>query len=410
MSVRNCLYPWHSLLITNDGQVLPCGHGSRKIGDLNSSTIEEIWNGPVVQELRASILEGRVHRVCESKECPYQRDDQAFPEFEPLRDLDPEFCSAFDEAHYLEIHSDVAAAVQLGAISSGLEHYYRHGSAEGRSYRLRNSTVEERDIVSIADNLKARAAKMTIVRSLPTDVVLAVTTVCNLRCVMCPHGMGLVSEPRHMPIEYGAKLKAVLSNALRIIISGVGEPTLAPAFWRLIDVAGFPRRAYTRVNSNAHFITPENATRLVRSNLSEISVSLDAATGPTYRKIRGGSFQRALRGVLHLVRAKSLHGRNDLRIYVNMTLMTENICEADKLVRIAYRMKVDGVVFTQLFQFGNTPSWRVNRGDWTFVYSQQLISDGPNDVRLMLSEVLRLSETLPMAVYLRDNVAGYLNN
>jgi MoaA/NifB/PqqE/SkfB family radical SAM enzyme len=410
MSVRNCLFPWHSLLITNDGQVLPCGHGSRKIGDLNFSTIEEIWNGPIVQELRASILEGRVHHVCESTECPYQREDQVFPESEPLRELDAEFCSAFDETHYLEIHSDVAAAVHLGSISSGLEHYYRHGNAEGRSYRLGNSAGGERGSISIIYNLQERAAGMTIVQSLPTDVVLAVTTVCNLKCVMCPHGMGLVPEPRHMPIEYGGKLKAVLSNALRIILSGVGEPTLAPAFWHVIDTVGFPKRAYTRVNSNAHFITPENATRLVRSNLSEISISLDAATGPTYRKIRGGSFKKALRGILNLVRAKSLRGRNDLKIYVNMTLMTENICEAEKLIRMAYRMKVDGVVFTQLFQFGNTPSWRVNRGNWTFVYSQQLISDGPNDVRLMLSEVMRLSEALPMSVYLRDNVASYLNN
>jgi hypothetical protein len=72
-------------------------------------------------------------------------------------------------------------------------------------------------------------------------------------------------------------------------------------------------------------------------------------------------------------------------------------------------MGVDGVVFTQLFQFGNIPSWRVPRGDWDFVYSRQLISDVPDSVRTTLRELQVLSESLPIAMHLRDNVAAYLN-
>ena len=389
---------------------MPCGHGSKTVGDLRTSTVEEIWNGKLIQEVRASILEGRIHQVCESKDCPYQQTDPAFPEYEPMRDLDPEFCSAFDEAHYLETYPDVAAAVQIGVISSGLEHYFRHGSSERRNYRLRTSSKEDHRINLIAENLKERSAKMIVLQSLPTDVVLAVTTVCNLKCVMCPHGMRLIRNAAHMSVEFCVKLNAILSSASRIIISGIGEPTLAPVFWWFVDSIQLPSSTYSRANSNAHFITQESAKRLVRSHLSEISISLDAATGPTYRKIRGGRFQKALRGILNLVRARSMHGRGNLRIYVNMTLMRENLREADKLVRIAFRMGVDGVVFTQLFQFGNTPSWRVIRGEWNFVYSQQLISSCPDEVRSMLSQVTQLSESLPMAIHLRDNVAGYLNN
>ena len=408
MSVRNCLFPWHWLLITNEGQVLPCGHGSKPIGDLNISTIEEIWNGPIVQDVRAAILDGRVHQVCQSKECPYQLTDDAFPEYVPLAELDQEFCSAFDEEDYLETHPDVAAAVRLGVISSGLEHYFRHGNSEGRNYRLRTVAVQENRASTIADNLKERSAKLTVLLSFPTDIVLAVTTVCNLSCVMCPHGMGMIRDPAHMPIEYGAKLKAFISRASRIILSGVGEPMLAPAFWWFIDSSRFPAHAYTRVTSNAHFLRPDTALKIVRSNLTEISISLDAATSPTYRRIRGGSFSRVLRGILHLVKARSAQGNKAIRIYVNMTLMRENLHEAPNLVRLAHRLGVDGVVFTQLFQFGNSPSWRVNRGGWSFAYSQQFISAVPSDVQSTISQVMRVSESLPMAIHLRDNVASYL--
>jgi molybdenum cofactor biosynthesis enzyme MoaA len=325
-----------------------------------------------------------------------------------MSDLDQEFCSAFDEEDYLETYPDVAAAVQLGVITSGLEHYFRHGNSEGRNYRLKSATVRENRASKIADNLKERTARLTVLRSFPTDIVLAVTTACNLRCVMCPHGMGMIRDPAHMPVEYGTKLKEFVSHASRIILSGVGEPTLAPAFWWFIDEVRFPARAYTRVNSNAHFLTPENAAKLVRSNLTEISISLDAASSPTYRKIRGGSFFRAIRGILHLERARSAQGNKAIRIYVNMTLMRENLHEAPNLVRLAYRLGVDGVVFTQLFQFGNTPSWRVSRAGWSFVYSHQFISEVPNEVRSTLSQVISLSKILPMAVHLRDNVAAYL--
>ena len=38
----------------------------------------------------------------------------------------------FDETWYLERHPDVASAVKAGALSSGLQHYLRHGRSEGR--------------------------------------------------------------------------------------------------------------------------------------------------------------------------------------------------------------------------------------------------------------------------------------
>ncbi|HZZ17801.1 MAG TPA: radical SAM protein, partial [Opitutaceae bacterium] len=329
MSVRNCLNPWQTLLIANDGRVMPCCHGSKAVGDINLSSVEEIWNGVVMQGLRASILEGRVHDVCQSSGCPYQKSDEAFPDYEPMAELDPEFCSSFDESHYLQTHPDVAAAVSIGVLGSGLEHYYRHGSSEGRAFQLRLGTAPVEATPSFAGNIVERTARKTVIRSQPTDVVLAVTTVCNLRCVMCPHGMGLVDSPSHMPARYADKLDALVKGAARIILSGVGEPTLAPSFWWFIDAERFPSRAYTRVNSNAHFITPGNAVRLVRSNLSEISISLDAASGPTYRRIRGGNFRKALRGILNLVKARSDHAK-DLKIYVNMTLMRENLGEAVK--------------------------------------------------------------------------------
>ena len=53
-----CTFPWYALVIYWDGKVGPCPQdfmGRMIPGDLNKETIQEIWNGPMMQELRARI-------------------------------------------------------------------------------------------------------------------------------------------------------------------------------------------------------------------------------------------------------------------------------------------------------------------------------------------------------------------
>jgi radical SAM protein with 4Fe4S-binding SPASM domain len=87
MSVRNCAYPWHWLIINNDGNVMPCGHGSLPVGNLRESSTDEIWNGGTLRDVRAHILRGVIHSVCRSGDCPYQRRDAVFPENEQRIDI-----------------------------------------------------------------------------------------------------------------------------------------------------------------------------------------------------------------------------------------------------------------------------------------------------------------------------------
>ncbi|MFH0786876.1 MAG: radical SAM/SPASM domain-containing protein [Pseudomonadota bacterium] len=68
-----CTFPWYALIIYWDGRVGPCPQdffGRMIMGDLNQQTIPEIWNGPVMQELRAKIR------------------DRQYPVLEPCRQCD----------------------------------------------------------------------------------------------------------------------------------------------------------------------------------------------------------------------------------------------------------------------------------------------------------------------------------
>jgi len=50
-----CSYPWRQLAILVDGQATACcvdGEGEIRLGDANVQTVEEIWNGPVLNRIR----------------------------------------------------------------------------------------------------------------------------------------------------------------------------------------------------------------------------------------------------------------------------------------------------------------------------------------------------------------------
>ncbi|HNC22848.1 MAG TPA: radical SAM protein [Opitutaceae bacterium] len=434
VSVRNCVFPWHWMLVTNDGDVMPCSHGSAPVGNLLTSTAEEIWNGPLMQEVRGALLRGEVHRVCHSSECPFQREHPAFPERAAPLSLDEEFAQSFNEAAYLADHPDVGAQVEEGRFASGLEHFVRHGRHEGRSYRLTTSLPTQAPVVA-AESIDEETgdsgprressgppaplenATLGLVeysrgavelRAHPVDVVLAVTTICNLRCVMCPQGMEQVTNPHHMPVSVVERARQVLESATRIIISGVGEPTTAPAFWWVVDHMPARRRRFVRANTNGHFLDDARAARIASSCVTELSVSLDAARPETYHKIRGGDFDRVLTAVKVLMRARSACPTSRIFINVNMTLMRENVFEAAMFVALARRLAVDGVVFTQLFTFGDVPTWRVRRGAWEFVYSEQMIAGYGSEVRRHLEAASQCARNLGVPVFFRDNTASHL--
>jgi radical SAM protein with 4Fe4S-binding SPASM domain len=64
-----CGYPWRSVVVLWDGRVVPCcrdDDARHVLGDLNEQTLEEIWAGERVKDLRAAHRSGR---FCEGHLC-----------------------------------------------------------------------------------------------------------------------------------------------------------------------------------------------------------------------------------------------------------------------------------------------------------------------------------------------------
>ncbi|HEX7020581.1 MAG TPA: SPASM domain-containing protein, partial [Gemmatimonadaceae bacterium] len=63
-----CTEPWKSLYILRRG-VLPCCYGGAPIAPMDQ--YRDAWNGPLVQDIRAALVQGRFHDYClRSFTCP----------------------------------------------------------------------------------------------------------------------------------------------------------------------------------------------------------------------------------------------------------------------------------------------------------------------------------------------------
>ncbi|MGB3968135.1 MAG: SPASM domain-containing protein, partial [Planctomycetota bacterium] len=62
--VHACSRPWTGLYVENDGYVRVCCFDSPAVGNLDEQSFAEIWNGPHVQRMRQSFLDGKPPEAC----------------------------------------------------------------------------------------------------------------------------------------------------------------------------------------------------------------------------------------------------------------------------------------------------------------------------------------------------------
>lgn len=132
------------------------------------------------------------------------------------------------------------------------------------------------------------------------DVVLYITSACNLRCAHCYVGDSLLDAA----VRYdGADLSALLTSfgsLDRITILG-GEPLLHPDINAITQAALDANISERRITSNLTNFFHFDVQRFSRSWLT-ICGSLDGATASVHDKIRGvGSFDQTLSNLAHLV-------------------------------------------------------------------------------------------------------------
>lgn len=144
----------------------------------------------------------------------------------------------------------------------------------------------------------------TTAYGMPVSVSIELTNHCNLRCPECLSGLGLMSRDKgFMEINLFEKIIGELSPYIyNLNLYFQGEPMLHPHFFSFLRAS---RNVKTTVATNGHFLSEENAQRLVISGLNTLIVSLDGMDRQTYSSYRvNGNFDQVMTGIRNVSEAK----------------------------------------------------------------------------------------------------------
>lgn len=192
---------------------------------------------------------------------------------------------------------------------------------------------------------------------LPISIAIEPTTSCNLRCPECPSGLRQFTRPIGMlePVFFKTTIDAIYKELIYLTFYFQGEPYLNPNFLEMVKYAS-DKKIYTSTSTNAHYLTPEQATKTIESKLNRLIISIDGTTQETYEQYRiGGTLQKVIDGTKNIVAAKKKLKSNTPHIVFQFLVVKPNEHQLNDVKKLADELGVDEVVFktAQVYDFEN---------------------------------------------------------
>jgi radical SAM protein with 4Fe4S-binding SPASM domain len=179
--------------------------------------------------------------------------------------------------------------------------------------------------------------KKHFLAGMPVALSAELTSHCNLSCPECPTGSGVIKRKRgFMELSLFERLIDELGpNLYYLNLHFQGEPMLHPGFFNFLERSG---KLNCIVSTNGHFLSEENAGRLVSSGIKKIIVSLDGMDSQTYLRYRiNGDFEAVMKGISNISEAKRQQ-RSGVSIVIQFLVNKYNENQIDEARRFARRM------------------------------------------------------------------------
>ena len=185
----------------------------------------------------------------------------------------------------------------------------------------------------------------------PLCLYLETTNRCNLLCTTCPRTYEELEPPTDMSWELFASIVDQAPNLVRSVLHGVGEPMLVKNLARMVRYLK-DRGVYVLFNTNGTVLNEKNGRALIRAELDELRVSLDAANAKSFKEIRGRNyFDRILKNVRAFRALQEREGHEKPRVSAWLTGLKQTIKELPAFVRVAAEIGVKEVYLQRLVFF-----------------------------------------------------------
>ena len=177
----------------------------------------------------------------------------------------------------------------------------------------------------------------------PYILIIDATSVCNLRCALCPTGQGQVKRsPSRMDFDDFRRVTDCLADYLyEVSLHNWGEPFLHPKLFDMVEYAS-SRNIGTSISSNLNVLADEQLERIFSSGLEYLVVSLDGTTQESYGKYRVKGNLKLVKEHLSAIVARKKQLKSCLPVIEwQFIVMRHNVYEAEAASEMAEDIGVD---------------------------------------------------------------------
>ncbi|MHC4941690.1 MAG: radical SAM protein [Planctomycetota bacterium] len=236
----------------------------------------------------------------------------------------------------------------------------------------------------------------------PINAELDITNACNLRCVMCYFSHPIVYERnrKDMPFEHYEKIASELFTGVhRLSLSLSAEPLLHPQCCEMVALAKSYRIPTVYLATNGMLLTERISEHLVGAGLDAINLSIDAATPPTFERLRkGGRFERVIQNIKILKKMRDGQGSRKPLITLSFVLMQSNISELPEFIHLARSLEVDDIHLMHMVPYEGLD----NYGE-SLVHEKKKCNDALNEARRLARDFeMHLKDPGDFAIPERD--------
>lgn len=186
-----------------------------------------------------------------------------------------------------------------------------------------------------------------ITNPLPYSIVIEPTSVCDLKCPMCPKMQIRTDLPEgFMGFKNFKKLiDEIKDHVFLVMLYNNGESLLHSKIINMIEYTK-KNNILTQISTHLSFKNDKKIKALAHSGLDFISVTLDGAKKKTYERYRkGGDFDQVIKNIKLLVRER----KKTPIIEIQFIVMKENEHEIEDMRKLAKSLKVDRLTLKAVF-------------------------------------------------------------
>jgi MoaA/NifB/PqqE/SkfB family radical SAM enzyme len=213
-------------------------------------------------------------------------------------------------------------------------------------------SLQQRTLPQLWNTFRTRYGRFTdpTCRHHPSDIMVFITTRCNLTCNTCP----FMNQSPYSPVPDVPDIsidlyKEVIQHFNRASIVGLvgGEPLLHPSLSELIKIAA-NQKMTVNVSTNGTLLDETKCRELLDTPLGFLNISLDAPDEAEYQRLRGGTpelFRKILTHAELFSNLKQQQG-SDISLWLSFVTDIQNLHRIPDFAAVAKSVGAD-LVFCQ---------------------------------------------------------------